>query len=126
MLGTGTGPLYRLLLEMAEHPAQPGDHRKSDRIDQLHQNYVNSFEDDQQDWAQELLELARSSYQLRDDDNIYLGRIEAQLLAAVQEAKRRLENRTDGQDATTLIQTGEEITEDGYLGIVTLSNAELS
>ena len=29
-------------------------------------------------------------------------------------------------DATTLIQTGEEITVDGYLGIVTLSNAELS
>ena len=45
-------------------------------------------------WAQELLELARSSYQLRDDDNIYLGRIEAQLLAAVQEAKQRIENQT--------------------------------
>ena len=29
-------------------------------------------------------------------------------------------------DATTLIQTGEEITVDGYLGIVTLSNAKLS
>ena len=28
-------------------------------------------------------------------------------------------------DATTLIQTGDEITVDGYLGIVTLSNAEL-
>ena len=105
----GTGPLYRLLLEMAEHPAQPGDHRKSDRIDQLHQNYVNSFEDDQQNWAQELLELARSSYQLRDDDNIYFGRIEAQLLAAVQEAKRRLENRTDGQDAKILRQVLEEV-----------------
>jgi pyruvate,water dikinase len=75
----------------------------------LQQNYVNSFEDDQQNWAQELLELARSSYQLRDDDNIYLGRIEAQLLVAVQEAKRRLENRTDGQDAKVLWQALEDV-----------------
>ncbi len=105
----GTGPLYRLLLEMADHPAQTGGQRKSDRIDQLQQNYINSFEDDQQNWARELLELARSSYQLRDDDNIYLGRIEAQLLAAVQEAKRRLENRTDGQDKKVLRQVLEEV-----------------
>ena len=105
----GTGPLYRLLLEMAEHPAEPGGQRKSDRIDQLYQNYIDSFEDDQQNWAQELLELARSSYQLRDDDNIYLGRIEAQLLVAVQEAKRRIANRTDGQNAKILRQVLEEV-----------------
>jgi pyruvate,water dikinase len=105
----GTGPLYRLLLEMAEHPVQTGGQRKSDRIDQLQQKYINSFEDDQQNWAQELLDLARSSYQLRDDDNIYLGRIEAQLLVAVQEAKRRLENRTDGKDAKELRQVLEEV-----------------
>ena len=67
----GTGPLYRLLLKMADHPAQPGNHRKTNRINQLYQNYINSFEDeDQKIWAQELLELARNSYQLRDDDNI--------------------------------------------------------
>ena len=105
----GTGPLYRLLLEMAAHPAQPGDRRKNDRINQLLSNYLNSFEDDQKMWAQELLELARSSYQLRDDDNIYLGRIEAQLLAAVQEAKRRLENQTGDQTPTVLKQVLEEV-----------------
>ncbi len=88
----GFGPLYRLLLEMAEHPVAAGTKQKADRIRQLHQNYLNSFDDDQKTWAQELLELARSSYQLRDDDNIYLGRIEAQLLTAVQEANRRLKD----------------------------------
>jgi pyruvate,water dikinase len=41
-----------------------------------------------------MLDLARSSYRLRDDDNIYLGRLEAQLLAAVQEAKKRLQDRS--------------------------------
>jgi pyruvate,water dikinase len=35
--------------------------------------------------------LARTSYQLRDDDNIYLGRIEAQLLSAIREARQRIE-----------------------------------
>jgi pyruvate,water dikinase len=88
----GSGPLYRLLLEMAEHPVAAGTSQKEDRIRQLRHNYVNSFDDDQRARALELLELARSSYQLRDDDNIYLGRLEAQLLATVQEAKRRLEN----------------------------------
>ena len=42
--------------------------------------------------AVDLLDLARSSYRLRDDDNIYLGRIEAQLLSAVKEAKFRVES----------------------------------
>ena len=52
--------------------------------------------------------MARSSYQLRDDDNIYLGRIEAQLLAAVQEAKRRLQDQTDVQTPELLSQVLEE------------------
>ncbi|MGD2013117.1 MAG: PEP/pyruvate-binding domain-containing protein [Desulfobacterales bacterium] len=105
----GTGPLYRLLLEMADHPVQTDGRRKNDRINQLLSNYLDSFEDDQKMWAQELLDLARSSYQLRDDDNIYLGRIEAQLLAAVQEAKRRIEKQTGDQTPTILKQVLEEV-----------------
>jgi len=37
-----------------------------------------------------LLELARASYRLRDDDNIFLGRIEEQAALALTEGKRRL------------------------------------
>ena len=105
----GTGPLYRLLLEMADHPAQTDDGSKNDRINRLHQNYLKSLEDDQKAWAKELLELARSSYQLRDDDNIYLGRIEAQVLAAVQEAKRRLEDPSGHPASEILKQALEEV-----------------
>jgi pyruvate,water dikinase len=105
----GTGPLYRLLLEMAAHPAQTGGHDKKDRINRLLQNYLNSFDDDQKAWAEEMLELARSSYQLRDDDNIYLGRIEAQLLAAVQEAKRRLEDQAGDQAPEVLRKALEDV-----------------
>jgi pyruvate,water dikinase len=105
----GTGPLYRLLLEMANHPSPSGGRRKSDRTNRLYQNYLNSFDDNQKAWAEEMLELARSSYRLRDDDNIYLGRIEAQLLVAVQEAKRRLEDSSRGQASRDLTRVLEEI-----------------
>ena len=105
----GTGPLYRLLLEMAKHPAQNGGHRKKNAIKRSIQKYVDHFEEDQKAWAMELLELARNSYQLRDDDNIYLGRIEAQLLTAVQEAKKRLENRADDAASDVLRQVIEEV-----------------
>jgi len=105
----GTGPLYRLLLEMAEHPAPAETPHKKDRVNRLHQTYFNSFDDDQKGWAQELLELARSSYQLRDDDNIYLGRIEAQLLAAVQEANRRLADPSGHPGSEILKQALEEV-----------------
>jgi len=38
-----------------------------------------------------MLDLARASYRLRDDDNIHLGRIEAGWIAALQEGRRRLQ-----------------------------------
>ncbi len=40
--------------------------------------------------ANDFLDLARASYRIRDDDNIYLGRIEQQAANAVNEGKRRL------------------------------------
>jgi pyruvate,water dikinase len=89
----GTTPLFRLLLELADHPLS-GNVRKVDRHKQLEEKYLNSFANDQRKRAQEMLDLAKSSYRLRDDDNIYLGRIEAQLLAAVQEAKKRLKDKS--------------------------------
>ena len=106
----GTGPLYRLLLEMADHPAPSGGDHKHDRVERLHQNFLNSFDvADQSVRAQELLELARSSYQLRDDDNIYLGRIEAQLLTAVQEARRRQADPSGHPASEVLKQVLEEV-----------------
>ena len=105
----GTGPLYRLLLEMAKHPAAAGGDQKNNRARRLKQAFLNSFDDDQKARAEELLDLARSSYQLRDDDNIYLGRIEAQLLASVQVAKRRLEDRFGDQESELLKQVLAEV-----------------
>ena len=105
----GTEPLYRLLLEMAAHPTPAGGVQKDDKIKRLQQIYFDSFDDDRKGQAEELLELARSSYQLRDDDNIYLGRIEAQLLAAVQEAKKRLEEPSGHRAPDALKQVLEDV-----------------
>ena len=51
--------------------------------------------------ADTLLDLARASYRLRDDDNIYLGRVEAELLRALVEV--------DGEFSGTL-KKGESVT----------------
>jgi len=53
--------------------------------------FLNHFEGEVRVQAEALLDLARNSYQLRDDDNIHLGRIEAQFLAAVDAGRQRLQ-----------------------------------
>jgi phosphohistidine swiveling domain-containing protein len=51
--------------------------------------YLERFEGEERATREDLLDLARASYELRDNDNLYLDRIEAQLQAAVAEASRR-------------------------------------
>jgi pyruvate,water dikinase len=92
-----TEPLFNILLEMATHPDIAASHRKSKTADDLQEKFLNSFEGDQKQQAVEMLDLARTSYQLRDDDNIYLGRIESHLLAAVAEARQRIEYPKTGK-----------------------------
>ena len=52
--------------------------------------FFGTFPDGQQDYARELLEIARQSYSLRDNDNLYIGLIEGQLFAAINEGRMRL------------------------------------
>jgi pyruvate,water dikinase len=84
--------LVHLLLEMAirqtaEKPLPVADINK--RIN----DFMAHFPDDQRDYACELLELSRASYRMRDDDNLYLGKIEYQMNQAIDEAKQRLIKR---------------------------------
>lgn len=81
--------LIRLLLELAGHEAAE---QKTGRLDNdgLIEDFVSRFPEDRRGFAREILEIGRSSYRLRDDDNIALSRIESQLLKAVDEAKKRL------------------------------------
>jgi pyruvate,water dikinase len=81
--------IITMLRQMAksEHKkpiASPKNNKK------LQDRFINSFSPKEKDYALELLDLARVSYQLRDDDNIYLGKIEGQLYSVLSESKKRL------------------------------------
>ena len=97
MTGSGTcdGPpdsLVSVLLEMAKHEPRRTRNRQRDR-EAMETAYLGHFSGEERMRAAELLDLARTSYRLRDDDNIYLGRIEAQVEIAVEEGRRRLSDR---------------------------------
>lgn len=51
--------------------------------------FVEAHAEPERDRAAALLDLARASWRLRDDDNLYLGRLEHLLEAAIEEAERR-------------------------------------
>ena len=96
-------PLFNILVEMANHPISQPDTRKSGSADSLTDKFFSHFQGEQLSQATDLLDLARTSYQLRDDDNIYLGRIEAQMLAAIQEGRQRIEKQlqTAGKESVS-------------------------
>jgi pyruvate,water dikinase len=74
---------------------QPGAPSQIDRRER-EETYLARFSGEERAFREELLDLARASYRLRDDDNLYLDRVEAQLVAALDEGKRRLGNRLRG------------------------------
>jgi pyruvate,water dikinase len=59
----------------------------------LRDRFFSQFEGEQQSFAEELLKLARASYRLRDDDNIYLGQVKKEVTRARNEAIERLLRR---------------------------------
>ncbi|MGD8471256.1 MAG: PEP-utilizing enzyme, partial [Desulfobacteraceae bacterium] len=105
--------LFKILLEMAAHPSPETERKSSRNRDALRERFLSSFAGEQKKKAAEILDLARSSYQLRDDDNIYLGRIEAQLLAALREARQRIDtdpyHQSGKENVSELIQVVESL-----------------
>lgn len=91
-LGQDPGRLLRLVLQMPSRAAN-GNDLKAQQPRELDEAFLSRFEEGQQPYALELLDLARASYRLRDDDNIFMGKIEGQILAAVAEANRRIAER---------------------------------
>ncbi len=80
--------MLELLIEMAE--MGPAKKIKKDQAkSKLEKRFLANMPKTDRAFALELMDLARTSYRLRDDDNIYLGQIEKQLLNATQEAHNR-------------------------------------
>jgi len=94
--------LLKLLLQIAE---KGGDGHSSHGLDR--EEFMNKVPVGRRAFAARLLEVARASYRLRDDDNIYLGRLEACLKTAATEGRRRLatESIPDLQRALAQVET---------------------
>jgi pyruvate,water dikinase len=56
----------------------------------LEDRFLQHFTQKSLKFARDSLDLARASYRLRDDDNVYLGRIEKAMADAVEEGKKRV------------------------------------
>jgi pyruvate,water dikinase len=77
---------------MAENPATKQKYTPDD-INALKNKFLSHFEGEKLEMTQELLDLARTSYRMRDDDNIHLGMIKSHMLAVLDEGTQRIKNR---------------------------------
>jgi pyruvate,water dikinase len=84
--------LLKLLLEMAGED-RPRALAGAQDPGPLKEKYLAAFETGQRNHAEALLELGRASYRLRDDDNIYLERVDRQFQRSLEEGQRRIEAR---------------------------------
>jgi rifampicin phosphotransferase len=92
-LGEDRDRLLKLVLQMATR-SEKGKPAKDGAPGELEKDFLSRFDEEQNSYALELLDLARASYRLRDDDNIYLDKIQGQVLAAVEEGRRRIQVRS--------------------------------
>ncbi len=90
--------LVSVLLQWAAHSSAKETLQRRNAA-ALRDAFFARFGEGRRDEAAELLDLGRASYRLRDDDNIHLGKIEGQMLLAVNEAKRRVDEQHAGGPA---------------------------
>jgi len=101
--------LLRLVSEMAGHPDRPGASQpgggpdasgsspvETPPIDRA-EDYLSRFEGEERSFQDELLDLARASYRLRDDDNVHLDRIRRLTEVALVEARARAQKHAPGR-----------------------------
>jgi len=88
----GRDAMINFLLEMAAREPVKASARPKE-FEALRHQFFSRFEGDRRTFATELLDLGCASYRLRDDDNIYLGRVKAQMDRAVDEGKIRIQKQ---------------------------------
>lgn len=88
---TGLRDIVQLLKEMGQKSISKKPLNLS--VQQKTDAFLKAFSDEEKEYALKLVWLARKSYQLRDDDNISLGKLSGVLSSAVSETNRRIETR---------------------------------
>jgi pyruvate,water dikinase len=73
-------------------PVQAATARRPDTA-ALEAHFLGAFTGEERQRAVALLDLGRASWRLRDDDNLYLGRVEEQLQAALAAGRQRLQQQ---------------------------------
>jgi pyruvate,water dikinase len=90
----GPDGVIKLLVEMANQGSMEKPPSVQD-AEELGRAFLDRFKEEDRDFGSELLDLGRASYQLRDDDNIYIGRIRSQMERSLDEARKRIDRRLD-------------------------------
>ena len=106
--------VIRVLLEMAKNP--PKKQKDFSRSD-LEEQFLSHFSGDERSEAREILDLGKASYKMRDDDNIFLGRIEAQLESSLQQARQRLKARGLPGESVAWEEAVKALKDPGYIPI---------
>ena len=91
-LSWGKGELLALILRLAEAKSARGG-AGSRNLEKKTNAFFDRFTGEERERARDLLELGRASYRMRDNDNLHLARVEAQLGKSVEAGKKRLESR---------------------------------
>ena len=105
--------IVSVLLEMSSDPGSGSDQRNPapwpKTKSELERQLLNAVGESRRQEALEVLEVARLSWRLRDDDNLLLGRVESQFLRALRAAAERLQrsgrldhNQAGEKDASDL------------------------
>lgn len=101
--GLATEQLSALLREMAGGQQRAATARSPERLEE---DFLGSFVGEERQGAQAMLELARASYRLRDDDNISLGELRRQTQLAEAEGRQRVTSRPAAELADQLKEEG--------------------
>ena len=96
--------LGKHIVNLVEGLSAPKDIDKESRVTELEDKLFLAVGKDKEDEAKEIIKLGRLSWKIRDDDNILLSKIEAQLLKVIRKAFIYLDIEIDIDLSTTPIE----------------------
>ncbi|UCH80709.1 MAG: hypothetical protein JSW20_13375 [Nitrospiraceae bacterium] len=79
--------ILNIVIEMASAPGRQGSDNQI--VKKREQVFLSHFNGHKREEAAEILDIGRASYRMRDNDNIYMGKLKARVLDAEDELLRR-------------------------------------
>lgn len=91
----GEHGLISLILEMAGRQSVKAAYSLKKKAPSAEQQFFDAFSEERLDFARQVLELARASHAIRDNDNMAMGRLQVELVRAVDEGRQRVLKNND-------------------------------